>query len=72
MVDQPAQPRATVTVDCDALVQVLNALNGHSHEIRELQVTRGLHSLGGQYANPIETLLAEVRPQLEAMKQAGG
>lgn len=53
-----------LTVDRSALIQVLNALNGHGHEIRELQATRSLHAMGGEYTNPIETLLAEVRVQL--------
>jgi len=54
-----------LTVDRNALIQLLNAINGHGHEIRELQVTRGLHSMGGDYTNPIETLLAEVREQVK-------
>lgn len=42
----------TVTVPVKALHQVLSALNGPPHHIRELQVTRGLP---GDY-NPIDEL----------------
>lgn len=55
-----------LTVDAAALIQVLNALQGPGHHIRELQATRSLHAMGPEYANPIETLLAEVREQLAA------
>jgi len=60
----------TLTVNRAALIQLLNAINGNGHEIRELQVTRGLHSMGGDYTNPIETLLAEVREQLKPKEPA--
>lgn len=44
----------TVTVDANALRQVLEALNGPAHYIRELQVLRGpLHD-----GNPIDTLVS--------------
>lgn len=46
----------TVTVNADALRQVLQALNGPSHYIRELQVTRG--PLVGD-DNPINILIEE-------------
>lgn len=59
-----------ITVDRDALIQVLNALIAPGHRIRELQATRSLHALGGDYTNPIETLLAEVRTLREPMPAA--
>lgn len=55
----------TVTVDGQALRQVLVALVGQPHHIRELQATRSLHKLG--YPNPIDILIeqfnAAVGPQ---------
>jgi hypothetical protein len=45
----------TITVDADALRQVLQALIGPSHHIRELQATRSLHKLG--HPNPIDILI---------------
>ena len=44
-----------VTVSANALRQVLNALNGPGHLIREIQVTRGLPG----DSNPINTLMSE-------------
>lgn len=46
---------AVVTVSADALHQVLQALVGPGHLIRELQATRSLHKLG--HPNAIETLI---------------
>ena len=46
----------TATVDADALRRVLEALNGPSYLIRELQVTRG--PLVGD-DNPINLLVAD-------------
>ncbi|MDT0138061.1 hypothetical protein [Acidovorax sp. PRC11] len=48
--------QATITVDANALRQVLHALLGPTHHVAELQATRTLHSMGGKYTNPIETL----------------
>lgn len=45
-----------LTVSADALRQVLQALNGPGHYIRELQVTRG-----PLFDNPIDTLIAEYK-----------
>ena len=42
-----------IPVDADALRQVLNALNGPGHYIRELQATRNLPGS----TNPINTLI---------------
>lgn len=46
-----------ITVDAAALRQVLQALVGPAHYIRELQTTRSLHALG--HPNPIETLVEQ-------------
>lgn len=55
------RPKATVTVDAADLREILVALNGPAHYIRELQVIR---SLGN---NPIDRLIeqfnAQVAPQ---------
>jgi len=48
-----------ISVDADALRQVLSALNGPGHHIRELQVIRGLPSLGGVSHDPIGTLVKQ-------------
>lgn len=45
-----------ISVDKQALFEVLRAITGHSHEIRELQVTRNL-PLGPK--NPIDILIAD-------------
>jgi len=47
-----------VAVDAEALGQLLQALVGEGHLVRELQTTRGLHKLG--HPNPIETLIEQV------------
>lgn len=52
-------PATTVTVDRAALRQVLAALIGAEHEIRELQFTR---SLGN---NPINLLVRQYNEQVE-------
>lgn len=56
--DSPLKQEGTdahsVTVDGKALRQLLEALIGPSHLIRELQSTRNLHTMG--YPNPIEIL----------------
>jgi len=52
-----------VTVSAEALRQVLQALNGPGHYIRELQVTRG--PLVGD-DNPINILVAEYNAAVEA------
>jgi hypothetical protein len=44
----------TIEVDADALYQVLQALNGPGHYIRELQVTRG-----PLFDNPIDKLATQ-------------
>jgi len=47
-------------VDADALRRILNALNGPSHYIRELQVTR---NLPGSEPNPIDVIEKQVKMQ---------
>lgn len=57
---QPSTAReseATVTVTADPLRQVLQALIGPGHLIRELQATRSLHALTND--NPIEILIEQ-------------
>lgn len=48
-----------IAVNADALRQVLNALNGPGHYIRELQVTRNLDELMETTKNPINLLVKE-------------
>jgi hypothetical protein len=57
-----------VTVNAKALRQVLNALNGPPHYIRELQVTRG-PMVGDD--NPINILVNEYNQAVER-HNAGG
>ncbi len=54
----------TVTVNADALRQVLKALIGPGHLIRELQVTRG-----GLFENPIDKLVAEFNAQVQTANE---
>lgn len=61
---------ATVTVSADALRQVLQALIGPGHHIRELQATRSLHKLG--HPNPIETLLEQYNEAARQSTPQGG
>jgi hypothetical protein len=49
-----------VEVNAHALTMIINALNGHGHEIRELQVTRGFGLNLGLGANPIDVLEREL------------
>lgn len=53
----------TITVNKKALKEVLVALTGGSHLIRELQVTRSLSVLGMD--NPIDTLINNWNDSLE-------
>ncbi len=54
-----------IEVSADALRQVLQALIGPAHYIRELQVTMGLPGS----TNPIETLLAEFNAAVAKIKE---
>lgn len=47
----------TITVDAKALREVLDALVGPPHLMRELQATRSLHRL--THDNPIEMLIEQ-------------
>ena len=52
----------TITfVDRDALKQVLNALNGGGHLIRELQATRNLPRAEGEKLNAIDQLIQDLQ-----------
>ena len=54
---------STTPVNTEALLQVLQALNGHGHHIRELQATRSIASLTGS-PNPIDVLIKDYRQSL--------
>lgn len=58
---QEQQPKRRIEVDADALFALLSALNGHGHEIRELQATRSLDHIGLSMGtrNPINVLTEE-------------
>lgn len=53
-------------VDREALKQVLNALNGAPHLIRELQATRNLPRMEGEKPNPIDQLIQDCKGQKNA------
>jgi hypothetical protein len=59
--------RAMVTVDANALRQVLQALTGPAHLIREIQMTRSIASLTGD--DPIGRLVDDYNE--DARRQAG-
>ena len=54
----------TITVNRAALRQLMNAITGPSHYIRELQYSRGISELTG-VPNPIDTLLADLNDERE-------
>lgn len=56
---KPEQPRRMIEVDAEALYEVLNALNGPGHLVRELQATQGLEKVGLNIGkrNPINVLI---------------
>lgn len=54
-----SEEKQTVNVDAKALREVLVALNGPGHYIRELQVTRG-----AMFDNPIDKLIEEFNAQV--------
>ena len=56
-----------VTVSASALRQVLQALNGPAHYIREIQVTR---NLPGDTSNPLNVLTEEFNAAVEEFKTA--
>lgn len=53
-------------VERDALKQVLNALNGAPHLIRELQATRGLPRVDGEKLNAIDQLIQDCKGPKDA------
>ncbi len=57
-----------VSVDGTALRQVLMALIGPSHLIRELQATRGLKGLT-DVANPIDVLLEQFNAEVARIEK---
>lgn len=57
----------TVTVSSDALVQLLQAVTGPAHHIRELQVTRNIDE-----RNPINVLISEYKTAVEVHNKKGG
>jgi hypothetical protein len=59
--------RAQVTVDAAALRQILLALDGPVHLIRELQATRG-----ALFDSPIDRLIAEYNAQTDDKPTAQG
>ena len=59
---------ALVSVDAKALRQLLEAVSGPGHHIRELQATRSLHTLG--YPNPIDTLIDSFNAAIAAAGEA--
>lgn len=60
-------PESTITVDAAALREVLQALIGPGHHIRELQATRSLHKLG--HPNAIETLVEQYNEWVSRAKE---
>ena len=64
MTNEAEQSKPTVTVDAAALREVLQALVGPSHLIRELQVLQGLDSKSCQ--SPIDTLIEQYNSQVSA------
>jgi hypothetical protein len=60
-------PPDLISVDKRALRQLLEAVTGPGHHIRELQATRSLHALG--YPNPIDTLIDSYNAAIAAQGQ---
>ena len=54
----------TIEVNAEALRQVLHALNGPEHYIRELQYTRGIDE-----NNPINILMGEYSAAVEVFNE---
>lgn len=59
-----APGRQMIAVDGAALRQILIALVGPPHLVRELQATRSLHALG--HPNPIDIILADFNRQAQS------
>lgn len=60
---------AMIAVDANALTQVLNALNGPDHHIRELQHTRNLGVQLAGFENPINVLCQNVKDAVNQPQQ---
>lgn len=58
------QPPTMVSVNAAALREILIAVTGPAHHIRELQVTRGLPMVD----NPIDILINDYNAAVEANK----
>ena len=58
-----------ISVDKRALRQLLEAVTGPGHHIRELQATRSLHALG--HPNPIDTLIDSFNAAIAATAATG-
>lgn len=57
--------RQMVNVDAAALRQVLEALTGPAHHIRELQMTRSVAALSGD--DPIQTLIDDFNAGIKTL-----
>jgi len=71
MCAQPSSAKesvASVTVAAEPLRQVLQALIGPGHLIRELQATRSLHALTND--NPIEILIQQFNASVNGVKKS--
>lgn len=66
----PATAAGFISVDVTTLAQLLQALVGPEHLIREMQATRRLHKQG--YPNLIEILLDQVNAWAEDDAKKGG
>ena len=60
-----------ITVDANALRQILVALNGPSYHIAELQVTRGLSNFDSLEVNPIDKLTDEFNAWVASKNSEG-
>lgn len=65
---KPTEPHALIAVDARALHDVLSALQGPSHLIRELQAIQGLPPLGGETHDPIGKLSQQYNAWTESAK----
>lgn len=63
-----SEEKKEITVDANALKQVLQALNGPPHYIRELQATRD-NGTGLFKDNPIDVLIKQYNEWVERQKQ---
>lgn len=59
-----------ITISAEPLRQILQALTGPGHLIREIQYTRSLHALG--HPNPIDTLIEEYNEEVRKANNVTG